>query len=440
MLMLMTCLAAPDPARAERTRWMAEGSFGLMVHYLIAPPGETDAERTAAFSRIVDGFDLDAFMAAFEVSGADWLIFTIGQNTGYYCSPNAFLDEAVPGRTSRRDLALEVARRVKGLGKRFVAYLPAEVSWQKGAVQEAFAWNPADQREFQERYQDFIRAYAEKFGDLLDGWWFDGCYTWDVFPNRLMDWPAWLAAAKAGNPAAIVAFNDGAFCINNVPPVTPLEDYHAGEVHMLVGGKIKLGHEPDSPLWLPTERFIDGVQVHCLVPVDSTFEGGEPYHYSDDELFGFVDACRAVQAGATLNLPVGVDGVIPAASAEQVRRLGQHLGVGFARTASGLAYRDRVVGDGPMPRHGQRVRAHYVGTLLDGTEFDSSRRRGQPFEFRLGQGEVIAGWDEGLASMRVGGKRVLLLPPELAYGEAGAPPDIPPGATLRFEVELVSIR
>ncbi len=309
----------------HRADWMAEGSYGIMVHYLIAPPGDTDAERTAEFSRIVDAFDVDVFIAQFASTGADWLIFTIGQNTGYYCSPNAFLDQALPGHTSRRDLMLEIAQRLKAMNKRVIAYLPAEASAQTEAVHEAFAWNPADQSEFQKRYQEFIRQYALKFGKLLDGWWFDGCYEWEVFHNSLYEWPAWIAAARAGNPDAIVAFNDGSFCINKVKPVTLLEDYHAGEVHTLNDGKIKLGHEDDSPLYMPDSRFIDGVQWHALLPVDSTFEGGEPYHYSDEVLFKWVSECKSVGGAVTLNLPVGQDGRVPEASIAQMQRLGAYL-------------------------------------------------------------------------------------------------------------------
>ena len=309
----------------HRAAWLAEGSYGIMVHYLISPAGNTPEERTAEFNRIVEGFDLEAFLGQFESTGADWLIFTIGQNTGYYCSPNAFLDEACPGHTSKRDLIEEIATRVHGLGKRFIAYLPSEVYGQTEEIHAAFAWNPADQSEFQRRYQRFVRAYAERLGPRLDGWWFDGCYEWEPFHNRLYDWPAWFAAARAGNPQAIVCFNDGAFCINKVKPVTPLEDYHAGEVHQLVNGRIKLGHEADSPLYLPDSQFIEGVQWHALVPVDSTFEGGAPYHYGDEELFGFVRACKSVGGAVTLNLPIGLDGKVPEGSLEQMRRLREAL-------------------------------------------------------------------------------------------------------------------
>lgn len=109
-------------------------------------------------------------------------------------------------------------------------------------------------------------------------------------------------------------------------------------------------------------------------------------------------------------------------------------------TPSGLKYIDEVVGTGPSPQKGQQVTVHYVGTLEDGKKFDSSRDRNQPFTFTIGVGQVIKGWDEGVMSMKVGGKRKLIIPPDLGYGSRGAPPAIPPNATLTFEVELLSVK
>ena len=106
----------------------------------------------------------------------------------------------------------------------------------------------------------------------------------------------------------------------------------------------------------------------------------------------------------------------------------------------GLKYTDEQVGTGAVATAGKTAVVHYTGWLLDGTKFDSSRDRNQPFSFPLGAGQVIKGWDEGVAGMKVGGKRTLIVPPALGYGARGAGGVIPPNATLKFEVELLDVR
>jgi FKBP-type peptidyl-prolyl cis-trans isomerase FkpA len=112
----------------------------------------------------------------------------------------------------------------------------------------------------------------------------------------------------------------------------------------------------------------------------------------------------------------------------------------MVKTSSGLQYADLVFGSGREAHAGETATVHYTGTLVDGTKFDSSKDRNQPFPFRLGAGRVIKGWDEGVEGMKIGGIRKLVIPPQLGYGARGAGARIPPNATLIFEVELLDLR
>jgi FKBP-type peptidyl-prolyl cis-trans isomerase len=133
----------------------------------------------------------------------------------------------------------------------------------------------------------------------------------------------------------------------------------------------------------------------------------------------------------------------PAAKEDPVgaaRKLGTETRNPVVKAASGLQYIDVKTGTGAEAKAGQMVSVHYTGWLVNGTKFDSSKDRGKPFQFPLGGGQVIKGWDEGVAGMKVGGVRKLIIPFELGYGIRGRPPVIPPSATLIFEVDLLGVQ
>ena len=140
------------------------------------------------------------------------------------------------------------------------------------------------------------------------------------------------------------------------------------------------------------------------------------------------------QIAATLCLSM-IAAIVPASPASAADK--------YTTTESGLQYLDTKAGAGALPTKGQTCKVHYTGWLWKndkkGKKFDSSLDRGDPFSFAIGQGQVIKGWDEGVSTMKVGGKRTLIIPPNLAYGERGAGGVIPAGATLMFEVELLGI-
>jgi peptidylprolyl isomerase len=130
----------------------------------------------------------------------------------------------------------------------------------------------------------------------------------------------------------------------------------------------------------------------------------------------------------------------PAEAQPAAATAGKETAVQKITTPSGLQYEEIQVGTGAQPQAGQVVVVHYTGWLTDGKKFDSSVDRGQPFKFVLGKGMVIKGWDEGLSTMKVGGKRKLTIPAELGYGPRGAGGVIPPNATLLFDVELLAVQ
>ncbi len=319
----------PNPAA-----WMAAGSFGVMTHYLPVPRGADDRERLDDLNRLVDGFELDSFIRQLDETGADWLILTLGQTTGYVSSPNPVYEAAHPGHAPRRDVVLEIAQRLAAVGKRLILYYPSEGD-------PSVPLGPRDEH-YLDRYFEFIRHYSLKFGPLCHGWWFDSCT-----PHPDDYWLHWLAAAKAGNSAAVVAFSGAEFCSGG--PIAPRclrEDYHAGEIHLLEDSQIrrdflwppeevilsggKLRRRGQQPMfYLPDGPFVDNVQWHGLLPIDLSFNPAIPNqfcHYTDAELLEFVRRIKAVGGAITINVPIdAVHGRMAAESQAQLVRLSAGL-------------------------------------------------------------------------------------------------------------------
>jgi len=343
---------AQTPIKTERpdgspnlAAWMARGRYGLMTHYLITPKGGTPEQRTADLNRIVDRFDLPAFMRQFDESKAGWLIFTLGQGTGYLSTHNEDLDKLEGGFTPRRDLMTEIGQQLHRRGKKLIIYFPGARTPADPTVKRLLRLGTEG---YADRHNDFLRRYSLKLGRLCDGWWFDSCSAQDEAA-----WRKEMESCRAGNPESVIAFSGAEFCASGgqIKPLCPIEDYTAGEIHLVEDGKIrtdfiwppgdgviisaerklrKKGQE--AKFYMPESQFNDNVQWHGLLPIDLTFNPAIPNqycHYTDKELFGFVDQVKSVGGAITINVPIETDiGHIPQDTLAQVVRLGNHLETG----------------------------------------------------------------------------------------------------------------
>ena len=284
--------------KTHRAAWMAKGTFGVMTHYLVTPKGNTPAERTADFNRTVDRFDLDGYIRQFQETGADWLIFTLGQTTGYLCSPNAYLDAKAPGHTSRRNLALEIARRLKALGKRLILYIPSEENAEP-VIQEALGLSLGGTR------RPLFRVLTAVFAQVRHA------------PRRLVVRQLRRASGRVlatlpggregGQPAIGRGLQRRRVLLG--PAGQPdlqtirlsrrrdplLEDgrirrdflWPPGNDMVLTADRKLRKRGQEARFYLPDGGLIDGIQWHCLLPIDLTFNPAIPNqfcHYTDKEL------------------------------------------------------------------------------------------------------------------------------------------------------------
>lgn len=319
------------------TDWLRDARWGVFVHFLAdvaSAPRGTDLPIDD-WNRTIDGFDVERLAGQLAEVGAGYFFLTLGQNSGYYLSPNATYDEYVgrqPSRLSRRDLIAELSTALVARGIRCLVYLPSHASaYDRQAAEglkctphwDASAWQlkpgryladeSVDTRlsEFQRRWEAVIREWSCRWGHNVSGWWFDGCYHADRM-YRHADEPnfaSFAAAAKAGNPDSLVAFNPGV----KVPVVcaTEFEDYTAGEVADAF--PVAFRHRPLG-------RYVDGAQYHLLTFLGEYWGQGEP-RFPDELVIGYTKAVNALEGVISWDVPTHRDGTIPDAFRRQLALL-----------------------------------------------------------------------------------------------------------------------
>lgn len=316
----------------HRAAWLS-GKWGIMTHWIAPGPGVETGTRITNLDEAADHFDLPLFMEQFRQTGAHHLIFSVGQNTTYYASPNPVMDKYMGrGHCTKRDLVLELAKAVKKQHGHFIAYLPAEIK-NDPSMFDAFQWNPKDQTEFQRRYLEFVGAYARRWGKHVDAWWFDGCYSYeDYYVPR--NWAQWCAVSRSGNPDAAVTFNNGSYVSGFTQPMTPLQDYISGECEGIRNGQIAVNNKPHNDKYVAPTHYAPGTtcQNHVLFCIDNHGQWINerdgplpPPKYKDEELFPFVHSCLQAGAGLTLNIGLYQNGGFGRQTIDQLQRLNEYL-------------------------------------------------------------------------------------------------------------------
>ena len=319
----------------DRTGWLRDCGWGVFCHYLAAMASSDGgaAVSAEAWNAQVDAFDVRGLADQLRSVGAPYLFITLGQNSGHFIAPNAAYDRhvgIVPSKCSRRDLVADLFEALDRHGIRLLVYLPAgapaadpiaveRLGWEWGYVggwPRSYGPQRTGKRlaEFQRKWESVIREWSLRWGPKVHGWWIDGCwfademYRHDDEPN----FPSFVAALKAGNPDAIVAFNPGV-----MTPVlchTEHEDYTAGEIAQAL---------PECPgSWV--ERNGHRAQWHVLSYLGETW-GTKPPRFPDELVIGYTKHVIAKGGAVTWDVPIEKSGLIPDLFLKQLRLIGERV-------------------------------------------------------------------------------------------------------------------
>jgi hypothetical protein len=319
VLVLSSTLPAATPRadRAGRADWLRDARWGVMTHYL--PDWIERKEWTAEeFNRLIDGFDVDALAKQLESVGCKYYLFTIGQNSGFYNAPNATYDRIVghtPSHCSKRDLIADLHAALAPRGIKLMVYLPSGAPSRDKVAREKLQWTNGPHRnaEFQRHWEALIREWSTRWGAKVSGWWFDGCY----WPNHMYrgeepNFSTFAAAARSGNPDAIVTFNPGVFF--PIFSMSAEEDYTAGEINDVERVLIKTNRLHDGRM--------DGARLHLLSYLGRTWGRGDTGpRLSDDRAIAITQDFINHGGAATWDTPVQRNGVIAEPFLNQLRAI-----------------------------------------------------------------------------------------------------------------------
>ena len=323
----------------HRAAWLHQAGWGVFTHYMadtvavgpsqassdfrVAESGKADADgpkiiTPEKWNEVVDGFDTERLARQLQKMGAGYYVITLGQNSGFYCSPNATYDRYVgiePSKCSRRDLMADLYEALEPRGIALMAYLPSGAPDRDPVAVERLEWKRGAyrNREFQIKWENVIREWSDRWGKKLKGWWFDGCYFADVMYRDASppNFESLAAAARSGNPGAIVAFNPG--ILDPVITLTEHEDYTAGEIADALKARCE-------------GRFLERTQWHMLTYLGPTwFGGGAPPRYTAKQATEITRRVLANGGVVSWDVAITAKGRIPEAYASVLEAMNKSL-------------------------------------------------------------------------------------------------------------------
>lgn len=305
----------------DRAAWMREARWGVMNHYLADWRARVDKIEMSVdvWNRLIDNFDVNGLAEQIKSVGAGYYIITVGQNSGYYLSPNSTYDRIVdiqPSKCSRRDLVADLYEALHKRGIKLMVYLPSGAPNGDKIAKEALQWQngPYPNKEFQIKWEQIISEWSERWGEKAAGWWFDGCY----WPNMMYqscetpNFESFATAARAGNPSRAVAFNRGV--VPRLISITPHEDYTAGEINDMERLEIRRA----------SEGKIDGAQIHVLSFLGERWGMGAP-RFTTEQVLEYTQNVTKEGGVITLDVPIQANGVISQPFIEQLMAVGNAL-------------------------------------------------------------------------------------------------------------------
>ncbi|MHB9134492.1 MAG: alpha-L-fucosidase [Armatimonadota bacterium] len=311
------------------TDWFHAAKWGVFATYLAGPAGTGAGSEDVtpdSWNAQIDAFDVDGLARQLAAAHVPYFFMSIGQNSGFYLSPNATYDSLVAfpdSKCSRRDLIADLYQGLEPYGIRLMVYLPSGAPTADQAAKERLmAGDDARTSQFQCRWEAVVREWSLRWGAHVHGWWIDGPYNPEDY--RHPDPPNYYsltAALKAGNPAALVAYNNG--LRTPVYSVTECDDYTPGEIERDM--TVSPGHYPDYSRLAPYTRLIDGAQFHILT-IMGEWWGKPPLRFPEEFVIGYTRCINRQDGVVTWDVPLTPAGLIDPEFIGPLSRLGEAIG------------------------------------------------------------------------------------------------------------------